>query len=603
MNTPTPFDYSSPDGITPQDIVDLFVPVFGEYYNIPTRNHTFINGARGSGKSMIFRFMEPECQQIYELETNSKKKEIRDLDYFAIHIPIKEGILDRTDLDIIRNKHGDVLLNEHFMVLTIAIKIFSKLYDTKFEDDEATFHCFKSFFEKGFKKRLWYSGQNVDNLSIPDDCTSHKEILDIIKNVLEELNRDFTVKYLRKLINANTADAISYNGIILTYVDFLFPLLQTLKSDDNIFPSGPIHLLIDDADNLNVVQTTILNSWVSTRTINDVCFKISTQQKYKTYKTINGARIETPHDYSEINISDTYTSQKGLFKSRVTEAITRRLKKSKCSITDPSEFFPENVKQEKAIADIYKKYKEEHNNDFAYRYSRPDYIRDNISGNRGTYSYAGFKQLVNISSGTMREFIEFAKKMYSAELANIGEGEEVSRISPSTQDKVIRDYSEQYFAENFDKITADKTNDETTVDYFNQLKNLVIVLGESFKLILLSDNSERRVFSFALQDTASKHLRKILELGVTYGYFQSSTIGNKMGSGRTELYILNRLLAPYFGLDPTSFASYKFITSGVIEQALKDPRKIIGQVKRKGADSTLSTPSEPSLFKNSDYEN
>lgn len=63
-----PFEYKNPDAIAPKDIIDLFVPVFGEYYNIPLIGHTFINGARGSGKSMMFRYMMPDCQRLVDNE-------------------------------------------------------------------------------------------------------------------------------------------------------------------------------------------------------------------------------------------------------------------------------------------------------------------------------------------------------------------------------------------------------------------------------------------------------------------------------------------------------------------------------------------------------
>ena len=50
----SPFEYSSPEAMTASDVIELFVPVFGEYHNIPNIGHTFINGPRGSGKSMNF---------------------------------------------------------------------------------------------------------------------------------------------------------------------------------------------------------------------------------------------------------------------------------------------------------------------------------------------------------------------------------------------------------------------------------------------------------------------------------------------------------------------------------------------------------------------
>ncbi len=72
----------------------------------------------------------------------------------------------------------------------------------------------------------------------------------------------------------------------------------------------------------------------------------------------------------------------------------------------------------------------------------------------------------------------------------------------------------------------------------------------------------------------------MLQLGVTYGYLHESTIGNKQGTGRTKLYILSRLLAPHFKLDPTSFAGYKFINSDTLELSLTKPKEFIERMKR-----------------------
>lgn len=48
-------------------------------------------------------------------------------------------------------------------------------------------------------------------------------------------------------------------------------------------------------------------------------------------------------------------------------------------------------------------------------------------------------------------------------------------------------------------------------------------------------------------------------------------IGNKDGTGRTPLYVLTRRLAPFFELDPSSFAGYLWITSQKLRDAITDP--------------------------------
>ncbi len=130
-----------------------------------------------------------------------------------------------------------------------------------------------------------------------------------------------------------------------------------------------------------------------------------------------------------------------------------------------------------------------------------------------------------------------------------------------------------------------------------QLKNLIDALGGCFSAILNSNASERRVFSIAFMDTPGEDLQEILDLGRSLGYFQFSTIGNKEGTGRTGLYILNRRLAPFYTLDPTSFAGYRFFMSKDIKLSLENPKGFIEFVKKK-----LNKNPNEDLFVNTQLE-
>src|SRR5437588_104505 len=59
-----PFVVDSPEKLTPQQIVDLFVKEYTRLETVKQRRHTFIWGSRGSGKSMMLRYLEPECQKV-----------------------------------------------------------------------------------------------------------------------------------------------------------------------------------------------------------------------------------------------------------------------------------------------------------------------------------------------------------------------------------------------------------------------------------------------------------------------------------------------------------------------------------------------------------
>ena len=56
-----PFAVQTPEDMAAKDVNELFVDVFTDFYQVPRQGHTFLNGPRGSGKSMMFRYMEPDC--------------------------------------------------------------------------------------------------------------------------------------------------------------------------------------------------------------------------------------------------------------------------------------------------------------------------------------------------------------------------------------------------------------------------------------------------------------------------------------------------------------------------------------------------------------
>ena len=117
-----PFEVNTPEGISAQDAYDLFVDVFTDFYQVPKIGHTFLNGSRGSGKSMMFRYMMPDCQKLIE------NRSLRDLDYFALYIPIKLTDINYPELEKLRT-NAVTYFNEHLLTSYIAIKCFNNLLE------------------------------------------------------------------------------------------------------------------------------------------------------------------------------------------------------------------------------------------------------------------------------------------------------------------------------------------------------------------------------------------------------------------------------------------------------------------------------------------
>lgn len=583
MTTPlqNPFRVEFPEKLSPNDAIDLFVDVFSDFHKIIERGHTFIHGPRGSGKSMMFRYMRPDCQSMVN------KSGITQIDFFSIYIPLKNTSLNISDLGRISSTHGELNINEHLMVLYFVIEAIDAIQRFALSDGRSPNGAFYQEM-KSLLDQTYGEGSPVPET--PTKFRDEAELIASLRKFFDALFRE-ALQFIRRLPFSTVPG--SPPGPLLGYIDFFHPFLLALKKLDGM-PDAPIYLLIDDADNFSIAQTRILNTWVSSRTSDTVSIKVSTQMEYKTFQTSTGRSIDATHDFSEINISDIYTSSKGRYLQRLTEIVNKRLKKYGVVAKDGRaltayDFFPLNDKQEKGIAKIADELRSNHEvsgrgfrpSDDAVRYARPIYMT-RLAGSKkasSKYSYAGFEQLAHVSSGIVRHFLEPAAYMFN-EVVALGDAGPIRQIPHSVQDSVIRVDSYNFRFSEIEKMRDDSDLDEESLDKVEMLGNLIEVLGAVFRKCLLTESrSERRVFSIALYDEPDKALRSVLKFGVKTGYLHRSTIGKKDGSGRTRLYILSRRLAPAFNLDPNGFVGYLWMSSETLKAALTHPSILLNRIK------------------------
>ncbi len=577
-----PFQITTPEDLSAKEACDLFVNEFTDFSKIIDSGHMFLSGPRGTGKSMMFRYLQADCQCI------AKDCSFSELPFVGVYIPIKNWSLIKTELKRLDDKHASETFNEHLMVTHIFLEVLDSFLKNNNVEESIDKKELESYFNDIFCLVLdYYDSKRIQ-------ATDFNSTRDILKKMQSIIRHSYTTasSYTKKLAFVQN-DFPQYEGALYDYQDFLVPLLSSLK-DINGFPDGPIYLLIDDAHFLSDIQTRILNSWIATRTSRKISIKVSTQYDYKNYYTVTGSTINSPHDYSEVDLSTVYTSNMNAnYRKRIEKIVNRRLILSSINVT-AVDFFPVNEEQERAIKEIHEEYIRKFEKglgngnkktDDAYRYSRPDYIK-NLAGSRkasSTYSYSGFEQLVNLSSGVIRYFLESAHKMYSKALSDSGsKDKKIEYIPHSIQSQIIRQEAENFLFLELEKYQKEGHADAVPKEDIQYLSNLVQGLGGLFRQILLSNRSERRVFSIAVSDDLSDFSKKILDIGINLGFFHRSTIGRKesVTSGRTRLYVMNRRLAPIWNLDPNGFAGYLFIKNDILEQGMKEPWKFLKRIEK-----------------------
>lgn len=597
-----PFAVHSPEDMPADEVVELFVQSMAELTNMTAPGHMLMHGPRGTGKSMIFRFLKPDCQMIHH------QSGFLGLPFLGIYIGVKRSDLGVTELRRLSGDAPDYYFLEHLMVMHVFQRLCEVLQTYHSTDNEGSMRNApaQELYERTSRrlKRSGYSAEDLDsNVTLVSDFLTW--ILDVTETLRDEAN--IFIKRMRDQAS------VIYEGPLCGYADFVLPFIDDLH-DAGLIPSGPVFLLIDDADVLSAAQTQVLNSWIYMRTSMRVSIKATTQYRYKTFRTPAGSSIEVPHDYHELDTSQLYTRKSGRYHNLISEILEKRFRHAKVGVS-PAEFFPPNPEQEFKVESIRREYIENWSSsgrgarpqDDADRYARPDYIRDTLKGpssigvgsvkKGSTYSYSGFDQLINISDGVYRFFLDPAFEMYQAQAERNG-GRAVQFIDHDIQNEKIRDEANKLRFSSFDKLTVDEQHEIGGTEKVRRLQNLVKTLGEVFHLVLISDRSERRVFSIALSQQPDSLVLETLAYGVASGYFSESTIGNKNGTGRTRLYVLTRRLGPAFLLDPNGFAGYLFVTNTFLREAMENPSSAIATFEKRLGKK--SNDSQAALFDEED---
>ena len=515
----------------------------------------FINGHRGTGKSMLFRILRHDCQILLHPEIIPS--------FLSIYFSVRDSELLAEELNFFQDDTQKLLISESHLSLLILKQLLLEL--KKFPDlvDKGNYASFRSCFISHFNSAFQYTQVSAPSLEL-DDFSDF--VAACINAIDSESIRIITYIGLRLYENA------PFNGPLFLFDTLLGPLADYFLENQN----KRLYFLIDDGDDLPISHTIALNSWIARRRKSAV-FKVSTMFGYKTYETRTRSAIQNPHDFflyeiaTRYMMSDTSEDYIELLRKITEKRLEIAGAKDSEGGTDPFKFFPEDSQQlermkkvEENLRERYEElYEDRKVSDQVYRHLSSEYIKKLANSHRpNAYIYSGFKILATLSSGLVRDFIICAQRMYDSQK---GDGKVVSEIPSSIQSEVVRNYADQILEEISDPKTK-RSFTENPAEDWKKVGNIIEGMGTLFKQKMLSEDHERRVFSFSIQGEAPLEITRLLDLAISEGYLMKGYISKKEGTGRRTLYVLTRRLAPAFNLDVSAYAGYLSLTPEKLQE-------------------------------------
>ncbi|MDH5692901.1 MAG: hypothetical protein OEZ47_07350 [Gammaproteobacteria bacterium] len=593
-----PFTVKKPDDMEPSFVAQYFVDTHTDFKKLAESNNSFLNGPRGTGKSMLLRSMEMTVAS-----ERNQSQGIEELDYLGIHVPLRREDFGITEIVTLINTSGTAI-GEHLLCMCISYHLVRNLIELSEKLDQQKVDGFIKEFSELFEA----CGGVIDSELVSSGSVENK--LHNLQVVCEKSNSNIR-QYAKRILFSDVMP--SYTGALCGLRDFLLPLIREMKFI-GYFPKKPIYLMLDDADNLPRCMQRVINSWISMRLYPNICLKVSTQLGYATYLTLDNRRIESPHDFTSIDVGSVYTNSSDRYSKRVQQIVQRRLELSGI-IAAPQEFFPEDESQKRRLEEIKEEIRSEYENgerdslrkgssrvtDEVTRYAVPRLMRElHKSKSSHTFSYAGYSSLVNLSSGIIRWFLEPAAQMFDEVYAS-SQGEVPRSILPRVQNEVIYRWSKEFSEElvipevsdiqnNF--VSKDESSLHQIYDYrlLQKLHNLITALGIFFRNRLLDENaSEQRAFSVVVRQKVSAELQEVLSLGIRLGYLQrTDNSAKELNEARRPRYILARRLGPAFKLDISGYAAHLSVTAEQLEIAIKSPEQFVKSRTRAIQDSSES---------------
>lgn len=587
MNMINPFEKYEAEDYDVESVYEMFVDDKTIINEFTKPRHHFIWGSRGSGKSMLLRYFEPYCQ--FKVFGGWEQHFTNENSFIGIYCPIPRGLLSDNKFKKIDETIAEILSSHLFNMLVaenIMKTICEQLKEVKI-DKENMIRFVENFIE------IIVAQSN--HIAQADRCHSRSDesLLWVYEFIKQEKLR--IVKYVQFYPFTKQ----DYDGCLTDYHDFIDPFIKIVKELLNF--KNSIYIMFDDAGFLSESIQKRINTWISNRNHNEINIKVACEQlHYKSFLTIDGQIIEKVNDFEDIYLDWREITENRKFESNIYIISQKRLALFNMGTTDIRILFPEDIEQNKllnlakdeAIKELKAKNNQIEDIDRYINRVSIHILHKKLGDKRTPRNYAGYNYIINLAFGNIRSFLRLAKAIIEVAIAEIGV-EGIRRtdffVEPSIQNKAITDFSKKEFQD----IKNYKPGEQQST--LEGLHIMINSLCEYFKYRLKNMAlTESGVTAFALKnfDELDENVKNIIRVAIRYRYLIRKSYKKKNGLGREEIYALNKLLIPAFGLESLPFSGRVVLSKVEFEICCSDSNKFLQTLKNK----TVNVSKQLTLF-------
>lgn len=608
-----PFSSVTAEGMNADEITRLFV---GHHTNLDIaekRFGTIIEGQRGTGKSMILKYLSFPVQiRTWQNKNRNIQAFFQEKRFIGVYCKLQQGIYDKRDLEEIQDeiKRGHVF--EHRLTADICVQILEAMKEVTsslgLSDKGAN----------GIANRL------ARILTAPEqwlnNAESLSEILDSYRDVLRQEAKKVD-EFLRTAESSSFSPSLTLSGLVNSLVKIFQESLR--------LGNCCLFLLLDDFDVLHDWQQEIVFATSAQRMFDLVCYKYGVMSEgVKTGTAGPGRTFRPGDDYDHVLLD---MVERGLLRKDYPAAVTMIAAKRLKEFGWPhfGEKFPplaedigdaeENAIQacknvlstlfppweyglklrEEIRRNMDKEWEDSKGkltktkSDYYSKYGNARYFQK-LRQMKQSERYAGYDYVVNISSGIVRQYLEICSNIISEAYKERWNPKAGEAISPEIQDRAIVGYSRAFF-ENLNKgagahgTLRDLGRGITSKD----IVDLIEALCDLFYERLHSpSHREPEIITFALKDS-SPYVDNLLRVCLRESVLQKFYYPPKTaGQAPLPAYVLNKRLVPRRSLSPLRMQGRIEMTSIDIERAIKNRRSLLEKFMQKPSGYQLTLNSQ-----------